>query len=65
MELYERFVELRKRENLSQKNWPKYLIFQGKLFQNGKAGIEMWRLRERAKTVAGETVLMDIVYQYY
>ncbi|MBO5144323.1 MAG: TnpV protein [Lachnospiraceae bacterium] len=27
--------------------------------------IEMWKLREQAKTVAEETVLMDIVYQYH
>lgn len=27
--------------------------------------MEMWKLREQAKTVAEETVLMDIVYQYY
>lgn len=27
--------------------------------------IEMWKLREYAKTVAEETVLMDIVYQYH
>ena len=27
--------------------------------------IEMWKLRERARTVAEETVLMDIVYQYH
>ena len=27
--------------------------------------IEMWKLREQAKTVAEEMVLMDIVYQYH
>lgn len=27
--------------------------------------IEMWKLREQAKIVAEETVLMDIVYQYH
>jgi len=27
--------------------------------------MEMWKLREQAKTVAEETVLMDIVYQYH
>ena len=26
--------------------------------------IEMWKLREQAKIVAEEAVLMDIVYQY-
>ena len=27
--------------------------------------MEMWKLREQAKMVAEETVLMDIVYQYH
>ena len=27
--------------------------------------MEMWKLRERARTVAEETVLKDIVYQYH
>ena len=27
--------------------------------------IEMWKLREQAKTMAEETVLIDIVYQYH
>lgn len=32
---------------------------------NPGSTIEMWKLREQAKTVAEETVLMDIVYQYH
>ena len=32
---------------------------------NHGSTIEMWKLREQAKTVAEETVLMDIVYQYH
>ncbi|MGN0425246.1 MAG: hypothetical protein ACI4FY_08010 [Acetatifactor sp.] len=32
---------------------------------NHGSTIEMWKLREQAKMVAEETVLMDIVYQYH
>ena len=32
---------------------------------NPGSTIEMWKLREQAKTVAEETVFMDIVYQYH
>lgn len=32
---------------------------------NPSSTIEMWKLRKQAKTVAEETVLMDIVYQYH
>ena len=32
---------------------------------NHGSTIEMWKLREQARTVAEETVLMDIVYQYH
>ena len=32
---------------------------------NRDSTIKMWKLREQAKTVAEETVLMDIVYQYH
>ena len=32
---------------------------------NPGSTMEMWKLREQAKTVAEETVLTDIVYQYH
>ncbi len=32
---------------------------------NRSSTIEMWKQREQAKTVAEETVLVDIVYQYH
>ena len=32
---------------------------------NSDSTMEMWKLREQAKMVAEETVLMDIVYQYH
>lgn len=32
---------------------------------NRGSTIEMWKLRKQAKTVAEETILMDIVYQYH
>ena len=32
---------------------------------NPGSTMEMWMLREQAKMVAEETVLMDIVYQYH
>ena len=32
---------------------------------NPGSTMEIWKLREQAKTVAEETVLMDIVYQYH
>lgn len=32
---------------------------------NPGSTIEIWKLREQAKIVAEETVLMDIVYQYH
>ena len=32
---------------------------------NHGSTMEMWKLREQAKTVAEETVLTDIVYQYH
>ena len=32
--------------------------------ENPGSTIEMWKLREQAKSVAEETVLADIVYQF-
>lgn len=32
---------------------------------NPGSTMEMWKLREQAKTMAEETVLMDIVYRYH
>lgn len=34
-------------------------------YVNRSSTIEMWKQREQAKTIAEETVLMDIVYQYH